>query len=238
MNITFSDIRKLMKKKVIIGIVTVIIILGIVLIIRASRGTANIVTFTVERGEFIIDIREKGELKAAKTVSVGVPQNVWGSTRILRIVDDGITVNEGDFLVQFDASEFKKRLKDQQNALENANAELASQKAIIESNRKEQENKYLIQQYDNEQKKLRYQQMKYEAPAKQREMELDFKKAELSLRQAEEKLESQKVIDEANITMAELKVKQAEMNLKQAQEQFDALTMTAPKSGLVVLQKI
>jgi RND family efflux transporter MFP subunit len=103
---------------------------------------------------------------------------------------------------------------------------------------KQLENNFLIQQYGYEQSKLKYQQMKYEAAARQRQMELDFKKAELSLQQAEEKIESQKVIDEANITKAELKVRQAEMNLKEAQEQLDTLTLTAPKSGMVVLQTI
>jgi len=238
MNIKIPDIKKLKKKKVFAVFGTIIIIICIILIVRVSSGTPNIATFRAEKGEFIIDIRERGELKAAKSSSVMVPRRVRGLIRITNLVDDGIMVNEGDFLVQFDTSEFENRVKEQQNALENARAELASQIATIESNMKQLENNSLIQQYGHEQSKLKYQQMKYEAAARQRQMELDFKKAELSLQQAKEKLESQKIIDEANITKAELKVRQAEMNLKEAQEQLDALTLRAPKSGMVVLQTI
>ena len=238
MNFNILEFKKLKNKKVLMGLGTVIVILIIALIVRASTGTPNIATFNTEKGEFIIDIRESGELKAAKSTSVSVPHNVWGQTRITKLAEDGTTVNKDDLLVQFDTSEFENRLKTQQNELDNANAELTSLKAKIDSDRKHQENNLHIQEYSYEQSELKYQQMKYESLARQREMELEFKKAELSLKQAKEKLESQKIIDEANTTKADLKVKQAEMKLQQAREQLEALTLTAPKSGMVVLQII
>ncbi len=238
MNLNIPNFKKIKNKNILMGLGAGIVIVVVTLVVRASTGTPNIATFTVEQGEFVIDIREKGELKAAKSISVGVPQNVRGQTRIVRLVEEGIMVNEGDFLVQFDTSEYENRVENQQNELDNAKAELTSLNASIESERNQQKNNILIQQYSFEQSKLKYQQMKYEAPARQREMELEFKKSELSLKQTKEKLESQKIIDGANITKAELKVKQAEMNLQQAQEVLDALTLTAPKSGMVVLQYI
>ena len=237
MNKKYPYLKKLKKKKILIGI-SIVIVISIILIVGTSSSKLNIATLNVERGEFIIDIREKGELKAAKSTSVGVPTRIYGSTRIVKIVEDGIMVKNGGFLVQFDTSEFENQLKQRQNELDNANAELTSQKASIESNREEQENNLLIQQYTYEQSKLEYEHMKYEAPSKQRKMELDFKKAELLLKQAKKKIESQKIINEANISKAELKVKQAEMNLQESQKQLDALTLTAPKSGMVVLQNI
>ncbi len=238
MKLIIPVLQKLKKNPVYIGAGTVIVILIIFLIISVSSGTPNIATYEVDMGEFIIDIQGKGELKASKSTAVGVPARVYGSTRVTRIVEDGTIVKEGDFLVQFDTSEFENRVKERQNALENAKADLSSQKASIESNRKEQENNYLIQQYDYEKSKLQYQQMEYEAEARQRQMELDFKKAELNLLRSKEKLESQKIIDEANFSKVELKVKQAEMQLKEVQEMFESLTLTAPISGMVVLQQI
>jgi len=221
-----------------LGGVSVIIILAIVMIVQSGTGAPSIATHIAQKGEFIIDISEKGELKAAQSAIVGVPQNVWGDLRVTVLVEDGAMVKEGDFLVQFDPSEFQNRLNDSQNRLENAQADLASITARIESDRKQQENQLKIQEYSYEQSKLKYQQMKYESLSRQREMELEFKKAELSLQQAREKLESQKVIDEANMKKSELSVKQAEMNLQRTQEQVNSLTLTAPKSGMVVLQKV
>jgi RND family efflux transporter MFP subunit len=226
------------KRPIIITTSVVILIILALAFFRIGRGSPAASTYTVKPGEFVIDIKTNGELQAEKSVSVMVPGNAYYNLRVARLVDDGVFVEKGDFLLQFDTSEFEDNVKNRQNNLDNANAELASLKANIESTMQQLENSYITQQYTYEQEKLRLELMKFEAEAKKREKELDFKKAELSLQQAKEKIESQKVIDLANITKAELKVKQADMRLRQAQEQLASLSLTAPKSGMVVLQKI
>ncbi len=236
MEFKLPDKSVLKKKRVISGILVAIAAIVLLLTFGITKGTPNIATYQTEAGEFIVDITEKGELKAAISSSVSVPPRIWGNTRIIRIVEDGVMVKKDDFLVQFDTSEFDKRVLDRTNELDNARADLESLKASIDSQRKEQENQLLIQEYSFQQAKLRHEQMKYEAAARQREMELEFKKAELNLKQAKEKIEAQKIIDDANIKKTELKVKQAEMNLKEAEDQRNALTLIAPKSGMAVIQ--
>jgi len=234
----FPDLSKPSKKNTVIVVAAVLAFFVILVIMGITRSIPAIATFYAEQGEFIIDIRTEGELQAAKSVTVPVPQRSRGGVRIARLAEDGVMVKEGDFLVQFDTSEAENRVQDRQDDLENAEAELASTKANIESTMKQLENSYLTQQYSYEQAKLRYELMKYEAEIKKREQELEFKKAELSLQQAEEKIESQKFIDAANLSKAELRVKQAQTRLDEAHEMLDALTVTAPKGGMVVLQKI
>jgi len=236
MNLKLPDKSIIRKKRVLTGIVALAVVITLILMANLTGGTPNIATYRADTGEFIIDISEKGEIKAANSATVGVPPRVYGSTRIVRIVEDGKMVEEDEFLVQFDTSEFDKRVLDRTNELDNANADLESLNASIDSQTKEQENQFIIQGYSFEQAKLRHEQMKYEAAARQREMELEFKKAELNLKQAKEKLVAQKIIDDANIRKAELKVKQAEMNLKEADDQRNSLTLKAPKSGMAVIQ--
>lgn len=235
LNLPFK--RHLGKRNIIIVAVAAALAVTI-FIVSVGSGTTNIATYRVDVGEFIIDISEKGEIQAANSASVGVPRRVYGSTRITNIVEDGTMVKEGDFLVQFDTSEFENRVIERQNELENAQAELSSLNASIESNRRDMQNNLIIQEYEYEKAKLRYEQMKYEAAARQREMEIDFKKSELNLKQASAKIESQKIIDAANISKSELRVKQAEMRLKEATDMLESLTLTAPRSGMAVLQKM
>jgi multidrug efflux pump subunit AcrA (membrane-fusion protein) len=80
--------------------------------------------------------------------------------------------------------------------------------------------------------------MKYEAAARQQTEELNFKKSELSLAQAQQRIDAQKTIDATSIRRSELQVKQAQQRYDNAVAQLKALTMTAPKSGMVVLAKI
>lgn len=214
-----------------------LVILLVVWIVR-SAAVPDLATTMVTDGEFIIDIKEKGELFAVKSVSVGVPSTVRGSLRVVSLVDDGTMVKEGDFLVQFDTSEATQDLEDRKNDYESALAELSSLQANIKSTMAQLQTSYETQKYSHEQAKLRYEQMKYEAAAKQREQELNLKKAELALDQAKGKLESQEVINRADLTKADLKVKQAKLRLDQKQQELTNLTLRAPIGGLAVLQEI
>jgi HlyD family secretion protein len=230
--------RGIITRKRVAAASVAMVVIVLVLAARMTGGSASIATHPVERGEFIMDVRTEGELQAKRSVSVNTPARGWGQMRIMQIVEDGVMVEEGAFLAQFDPSDAQNNLLEAQNALETARADFLSTEANVESQAKELENTFLTQQYSYEQAKLRFELMKYEAEAKRREQELEFKKSELSLQQAKEKIETQKIIDEANLSKAELRVKQAEQRLDERQEQLDSLTLTAPKSGMVVLQKV
>lgn len=203
-----------------------------------TATTPNVATAAAQFGEFVIDINQEGELYAVKSVSVGVPNNVRGSLRVVALAEDGSMVQKGDFLVQFDTSEASQDLEDRRNEYESALAELASLRATIKSTMAQLNTSYETQKYSYEQAELRYEQMKYEAASKQREQELNLKKADLALQQAQRKLESQEIINKADLTRADLKVRQARIRLEQKQQEVSNLTLLAPIDGLVVLQEI
>ena len=238
LNLKQLALKYLTKRRIIVGGSVLLVVIVAFIALGVSSGSTEIATFTAARGQFIIDVQTRGELKAAKSVSISVPSQVYGNMRIMSLVADGTMVKEDDFLVQFDTSDFESRVEEYLTSLENAQAELASTQANIESNMKQLENSYLTQQYSYEQSKLRFEQMKYEAEARQREEELNFKKAELALQQAQERITTQKIIDDTNIRRSELRVRQAQTRYDAAVEQLKALTLTAPKSGMVVLGKM
>jgi len=236
MNIPVKKIFR--NKRNLLIFIPVILITLFLLSLQVKSGASNVATYTVNRDEFVIDIRDRGDLDAASQITVAVPDRVWGNVRITKLAEDGSMVEEEGFLVQFDTSEAENRVTDRQNDLDNAKADLASTNARIESQMKQLESAFKTQQYSYEQSQLKYEMMKYEAEAKRREQELNFKKDELALKQAGEKIESQKIIDRADLAKAEVKVKQAEMRFNQATDQLNALTLKSPKAGLVVLQEI
>lgn len=192
----------------------------------------------VQKGEFIVSIKAKGELKAKNSQSVTVPRSSSFNIQIVRLAPEGSLVKAGDFLVQFDPTQAQQKLDEKQNALKNALAELESQKASIASNMAQIESNLQTERYSHEQAKLRFEQMQYEAEAKRREQEINLRKAELSLKQAEEKITAQKKIDAANLNKAQLQVERAKLELGEAQREFDSLTLTAPIDGLVVYKEI
>lgn len=230
--------KRLTKKQWLLIAMGALVIILLLLLFARSAAIPNIATMPVQSGEFVIDLKERGELFAVKSISVGVPMSVRGNLRIVALAQDGSLVQKDDFLVQFDTSEAMQRVEEEKSNLENAQAEFASLQANINSTMAQLKSAYETQKYSLEQAKLRLEQMKYEAAAKLREQELNLKKAELALEQAKKKIESQEIIDQADLRKANLKIRKARLELEEKQKALENLTLRAPLGGLVVLQEI
>jgi len=158
--------------------------------------------------------------------------------QIIDMVDEGMTVQEGDFLIQLDTSEAQQRVDEDAAELENARAQLESEKATIASNMAQLESQLESQKYSYEQAELSLKMMQFEAEARRQEYVLNMKKAEVALAQAREKIESQKTIDRATLMKAELAVRQAELEVRESEQALEKLTLRAPRGGLVVYQEV
>src|SRR4030043_1465457 len=68
-------------------------------------------TASVKKGEFIIALSERGEIKAIQEKTVVAP-TVPFSLKIIELAEEGKTVSEGDVLTKFDSSEVQKMISD------------------------------------------------------------------------------------------------------------------------------
>ncbi len=232
------SLKSILQNRRLLAIVSGVALVLLLVLWNIGSTSEDIASGEVQKGEFIVSIKAKGELKAKNSQSVTVPRSNSFNIQIVRLAPEGSLVKAGDFLVQFDPTQAQQKFDEKQNALKNALAELESQKASIASNMAQIESNLQTERYSHEQAKLRFEQMKYEAEAKRREQEINLRKAELSLKQAEEKIIAQKKIDAANLHKAQLQVERANLELGEAQRELSALTLTAPIDGLVVYKEI
>jgi RND family efflux transporter MFP subunit len=232
------SIKSLLQNRRLLAIGGAVIVVLILILWNIGSPSADVASGEVQKGEFIVSIKAKGELKAKNSQAVTVPRSSSFNLQIVRLAPEGSVVKAGAFLVQFDPTQAQQKLDEKQNALKNALAELESQKASIASNMAQIESALQTERYSHEQAKLRFEQMKYEAEAKRREHEINLRKAELSLKQAEEKIEAQKKIDTANLSKANLQVERAKLELGEAERELASLTLRAPIDGLVVYKEV
>jgi HlyD family secretion protein len=224
------------RRLLLAGAALAVVVLVVLIVWGARRGSAVLVTATAQRGELVIDISTTGQVEAVKSRSVARQRTGWSwdAVQIAQMVPEGSVVKEGDFLAQLDRTAADQQLEQAENSLLNARAELARQQAESAGRLAELESARLNQEYSFEQTKLRYDLMEFEAEVRRREQELELKKAELSLREAADRLASQRVIAEAEHSKAQYEVRNAEMQTAQAREALASLTITAPEPGLVV----
>jgi HlyD family secretion protein len=76
------------------------------------------VTYTLKKRSFVIEAPAFGELEAASSTAISVPQVRTGGLKVFWIVKDGSMVKKGDTLVEFDASELIQQSQDTNNNLD------------------------------------------------------------------------------------------------------------------------
>src|ERR1043165_9218165 len=58
----------------------------------------------VRKGDFVISVRTRGDIKSARSLVLKAPQ-VQGGLRIVHLAESGRPVKKGDVIVEFDASQ-------------------------------------------------------------------------------------------------------------------------------------
>ncbi len=96
----------------------------------SSKLPANVITKPVTRGKFRITINERGFLDSQhnETLTCEVP----GSTTIISIVEEGVSVKKGDLVVELDSSSLADKARQQEIDVTQAEAKLSTAKENLE----------------------------------------------------------------------------------------------------------
>ncbi len=221
-----------------LGIPAVVILVVIfVLIGRMTGSVAKLPSAEIKMGEFVVDLKEIGRMKAENSVTVSAPP-IRGGLQIVDLVPEGTEIQKGDLLVQFDTTDFSESITDQLAELDIAKANLRSSLASMASsmsgmiaNVEDAKASYRLSE-------LRLDQMKFEADVRIEEAKLNLLQADLSLKQAIDRVEAQKQIDAAEKEELNLRIRQAEIELNNTIRSRDKLRITAPAPGIVVYKEM
>ncbi len=218
--------------KVALIVVAIFLVVWIVI----PGGGSDLPTARVQTGEFVIDLKETGRLRAENSVTVTSPP-VRTNLQIIDLVLEGTLVREGDLLIQFDTTELKRVIDDRLADLDIARANLTRTLASIESQMASLESSVENAEASYRLAELRLEQMKFEADKRIEEGKLSLKQAEISLERARHQVVAQRQIDSADVRSLELKIRQAENDLSKSYSDLGRLRITAPAPGLVIYKE-
>lgn len=211
-----------MKKYIYIGVVLAVVLGGYLAVDAIFTPSVNIPTAYAQRGEMLISLNENGTVTAKRAMTLSSPR--IRSLTITWLAPEGSTVQEGDPVIKFDATQQLSDLQEHQSSLKIA-------QTTLDRSRKE----YMIQEkqltLNLEKARRNHLEKKHEAPliAEEAKMELDL--AELNFEAKLEQLQ-------ADVQKAELEVQRAQERVNQAQRELDQMTIMAPIPGLVVYMEI
>jgi len=222
---------------IIIGLVTLVIMVFIFWPTSESEKLYN----TVQKGNFKIEVNTSGELKAKKSEDIKGPTSlrahgIW-QIKITDIVSEGTYVKIGDYVAQLDKSEVGTKMIAAVTEVEKITSEYEQARLDTAIDMSKLKDELLNLKYTIEEKKLVFDQSTYEAPAVQRQAEIDLEKAERNYEQKRKNIILKREQNAAKIHQVKLSLKQQQSKLTRLEELVVELKILAPKDGMVVYKR-
>ena len=220
------------------GMVTsgIIVVLCVVLLgaIRYTHRTPAIPTIDVTRGEFTDSLEIRGEIKALKSIEVTAPAEA-GDLQILKIASDGTKVNRGDPIVEFDNTKTEQDLAQHRSSLKYATADIEQARAQAKLTEEQDLTAVSKARFDLESAKLDASKQEIVSKIEGAEAQLKVNDAKETLKQAEEKLRSDRAAGKATIDGKIEASKKAAFDVQRAETALSKMTLRAPVAGMVSL---
>jgi len=220
------------------GLVTsgIIAVLCVLLLgaIRQSHRAPAVPTIDVKRGEFLDSLEIRGEIKALKSIDVTAPAEA-GDLQILKIVNDGAKVRQGDSIVEFDKTKTEQDLAQYRSSLKYATADIEQARAQAKLTEEQDLTAVSKARFDLESAKLDASKQEIVSKIEGAEAQLKVNDSKESLKQAEEKLKSDRAAAKATIDGKIESSKKAAFDAQRAETALSKMTLRAPVAGVISL---
>jgi RND family efflux transporter MFP subunit len=208
------------------------------LTLACGANSNEVATFKVEPMTFARRVTAEGTLKPVKATPVGVPQNATSPMKLSWIADDGALLHKGDLIVQFDAADFEDLLlqgregrSTASNKLEKADAESSTTRENLRRDAR------LAQSQLEAAKRFKFDDAEIFSRYARIEAEVDQDLAGSRKLHAEEVLGVRENLARVERDIISIEDRRAGIKIKQAEEGLQALQVTAPHDGILVLMR-
>jgi len=200
--------------------------------VRLSRAEPAVPTAEVRRGEFVDAVQLRGEVRALQSIFLIAPFGA-GDIQILSLAKNGATVKRGDVVVEFDSTALQRQLEQRRSDLKTADGEI--ERAAAQARITEEQNRTAVQKarYDVERARLEASKQEILSAIEAEKTKLAVANAEQRLREAEQKLASDRLAAEADIASRRKRRERSLFEVQRLERAMAALTLRAPVDGMV-----
>jgi hypothetical protein len=203
-----------------------------------DAGSSSGILVHPVRGPFHVTVTSTGELQAKNSIQIVGPENaraayIW-QMKISNLIPEGTVVKKGDFVAELDKSEITGKLKESQLQVQKFEAQY--QQAMLDSTLalSQARDELVNLKYTEEEKRIVVEQSAYEAPAMQRQAEIDYERAQKNTEQATKNYETKRKQAIAKMEVAGADLQKERQRLDLYVKTTDEFTIKAPADGMVV----
>jgi len=200
------------------------------------QGSPQDARSKIARGDLVDVVTLTGELQASRATAIKVPRIESWQTSIRWMIDDGSRVKRGDRVLELDNTAVTSTLDQKRTAVQTAEHELAEARARTRAD-------MLEKRYDLDRKRADVEKAKLNAAVpetvisakEKRDRQLALERAANEADKAKTLLDAAERGVAADVRNLELAVDSARRELAVAQGSIDALMITAPDDGVVLI---
>jgi len=222
------------KRVVGVGIAVVILGIGGAITYQMTRGeTVEVPVARVRRGDFVVSVVARGELKSSNPVLLTAPQ--VPDLQIVRLAKDGQRVRKGDVVVEFDDASLQQQLLEQTTRVRTIESQivqlLASHKIIDEQD----EMNLMTAQYNLERARLDASKAEVISAIEGAKYRIDVGVFEGELEQVQTIVKSHDVAQQADLERLQRQREKALRDLDRIKRYLSQMVIRAPIDGYVHL---
>ena len=204
----------------------------------SGAAAGDVPVLRVAPEDFARQVPAQGNLQAVTATPISVPTGVPGPFRIGWVATDGSRVKQGDVVIRFDPSAIEKRLVDAGDDLRENR--LAMEKKQIEGTselRKLEKDAAMARLELEDAKKFQKKDALIFSRADIIESEIDQGLAEEREGHAQATRRTRQKLSGTEEALLQIKIRQADAKINQARAALQALTVTAPHDGVLILKR-
>ena len=187
----------------------------------------------VQRAEFVMSVRGRGEIKSSRSVTITAPSSP--ESRIVRIADSAKPIKKGDIVVEFDPVTQEQLYLERNSQVRQVDSEIVQAQAqhrIVN----EQDATLLMQmQYNLERAKLEASKQEILSEIQGAKNRLDVGIAEGEVTKAQTSIDAHKDAQKADLARLEERKDKTIRDMNRAKSYLDNMVLRSPIDGIVIV---
>ena len=231
------------RKRVFIILGAIIVILSFVFLNRNKKSDFEVITCKVVKGPIEIKVHTSGQLEAENSVNIIVPSELAGRNvgiyeiKISDLIEEGSVVDSGQFITTLDHKVIEEVLTKAKEEMELSLVALQDAKMDSNLTLSNFRDQLINSTSDVEEKKIIVAESAYESPSVIKKAEMDLEKVIRKLEQDKKGYDLKEKQAESRVDRADLDLKQKNQRIDELLKLSDALTIKAPKQGMLIYAK-
>ncbi len=199
---------------------------------RYGRSTeVEVPVARVRRGDFIVSVRTRGEIKSTRSVILTAPQ--VPNPQIVKLAESGRPVKKGDPVVEFDAVQQEQNVIERTTSVRTADSEIVQTKAAQKIENESDSMNLMQSEYDVERAKLEASKAEILSEIEGAKNRIDVTVAEGALNQVKTTVTSRGVSHTADLDRLDEKKDKTVRDLQLAKGYLSKMVIRAPNDGIV-----